>query len=336
MKKFLKYILLFCIPILLHFAAYVIIDPFKVIKDYDVEMYEDTASVFKTSDVMISTMRFIKQREKYHYDSFIFENSRSLNFKVKDWEKHISEPSSCFHFWTSNGYIKSWHDKVLFIDEIGDTIKNALCVVDHDMLSVLERNDKVSAEPPVLCHNNNWVDFHIANYKAFCNFMYMEAVVDYKIFGQYRPYMKKYIQPTPRPHSSDLRTNEPYTNENEAKITAGTFYDKERLKSFQNAQKPGTFSEHILTDKERLLIREIREVFDRHHTNYEIILGPQYDQIKLNDDTMNFLYETFGREHVHDFTGVNKWTSDYHNYYESSHYRPCVAKEIMDIVYNKK
>ena len=148
--------------------------------------------------------------------------------------------------------------------------------------------------------------------------------------------MKEYLSDPSRQEKYDIITNERRRPDAEDKIAAGTYYDAEHMKVFENVQKPGTYSEHILTDVERRMIREIREIFDRHNTNYEIVLGPQYDQIKLNDDTMNFLYETFGREHVHDFTGVNKWTTDYHNYYENSHYRPCVASEIMEIVYTKK
>lgn len=34
-----------------------------------------------------------------------------------------------------------------------------------------------------------------------------------------------------------------------------------------------------------------------------------------------------------DFSGINKWTSDYHNHNVWPHYRPPVAAEVMDSVY---
>ena len=44
----------------------------------------------------------------------------------------------------------------------------------------------------------------------------------------------------------------------------------------------------------------------------------------------------FGDDCVFNFSGINKWTTDYHNYYEVSHYRPHVASEIMDSIYSGK
>lgn len=335
MKKFVKYSIIFCLPFLLWVVTYIVTDPFKALWHHKV--YYDSTSIYPMNTPLISTMTYVNQREKYHYDSFIFENSRSLFYDVKDWEKYLPQHNTCFHFWTSGGYIKSWHDKVRFIDENHDTIKNALCVLDHEALSLLENKTFWHAiEPPILDYYSNWKDFQLSHFKAFCDSRFIVCLIDYKIFGKYRSYMKEYLSNPLRREKYDIITNERRRPDAEEQITNGTYYDAEHVKVFENVQKPGTFSSHILTEEERRLIREIREIFDRHHTNYEIVLGPQYDQIKLNDDTMNFLYETFGQEHVHDFTGVNKWTSDYHNYYENSHYRPCVASEIMDLVYKKQ
>ncbi len=334
MKKFLKRAIVFCCPFLSLAMTYTVADPFRVIRDY--EVYFDTTSIFPVNIPLVSTMTYVNQRDKYHYDSFIFENSRSLFYDVKDWEKYLDGKSSCLHFWTNGGYIKSWHDKVKFIDENQDTIKNALCVLDHEALSRLDiESDWRGMEPPILNHYQNCIDFQMAHFMAFLNLKFLLAVVDYKVFGEYREYMKDYLSNPAQRLNYDMRTNEQRRPNADAEIANGTYYDVKRMKAFENVQKPGTFSEHILTTEERQLIREIREIFNRHHTNYEIVLGPQFDQIKPNGNTMSFLYETFGREHVHDFTGVNKWTTDYHNYYESSHYRPCVAAEIMDIVYSK-
>ncbi|MEG2479981.1 MAG: hypothetical protein RSA50_06885, partial [Mucinivorans sp.] len=44
----------------------------------------------------------------------------------------------------------------------------------------------------------------------------------------------------------------------------------------------------------------------------------------------------FGQNNVFDFSGINSFTKDYHNYYEDSHYRPHVAKAIIDTIYSTK
>ena len=82
-------------------------------------------------------------------------------------------------------------------------------------------------------------------------------------------------------------------------------------------------------------LKGIRELFDKHHTNYRIVVSPLYDQIKLNPKDYKILCEIFGSQYVYDFSGVNNWTEDYHNYYEPSHYLPSVASEIMKQIYSE-
>ena len=43
-----------------------------------------------------------------------------------------------------------------------------------------------------------------------------------------------------------------------------------------------------------------------------------------------------GAENVFDFSGVSEFTSDYRNYYDDSHYRPNVTREVLNVAYGKK
>ena len=55
--------------------------------------------------------------------------------------------------------------------------------------------------------------------------------------------------------------------------------------------------------------------------------------MKLNESDLIYLKDTFGEDNVFDFSGINEFTNDYRNYYEISHYRPHVARKILEIVY---
>lgn len=61
-----------------------------------------------------------------------------------------------------------------------------------------------------------------------------------------------------------------------------------------------------------------------------------YDQLKINEEDLEYLKTLFGDVNVFDFSGINKFTNDYKNYYEASHYRPHVTKEIMEKIYYHK
>ena len=81
------------------------------------------------------------------------------------------------------------------------------------------------------------------------------------------------------------------------------------------------------------LLSQIHELFVDGNTNYKIVVSPLYDQIKLNPTDKSILDSIFGAENVYDYSGINKYTQDSLNYYESSHYRPRVASQIMNEIY---
>ena len=41
----------------------------------------------------------------------------------------------------------------------------------------------------------------------------------------------------------------------------------------------------------------------------------------------------YGAENVYDFSGINEFTKDYHNYYESGHYRPSLGNKLLERIY---
>ena len=319
-------------PLFAVVIIYIATDVFKVIRHYD--PYYTESDYVGVNRAYGSAMTYLNQNPEYHYDSFIFGNSRSLFYEVDTWKKHLPAGSSCMHFDESGGSIKGIAEKVRFIDENGGRLNNALLVVDHELLSVLEQKDGyLFITPPILKDNAGIVDFHVQHFVAFLNLKFLTALVDYGLFGKFRPYMKNLIIEG-RP-AYIAQYNEYRETKREEEIARGVYYDKARMRVFEGVQKPRTFSTEKLGTVEMACLYDIKRIFDRHNTDYRVIVSPLYDQVKLNTDTYGRLCEVFGKDCVYDFSGVNKWNRDYHNYYEKSHYRPVVAAEIMDIVYSR-
>lgn len=44
---------------------------------------------------------------------------------------------------------------------------------------------------------------------------------------------------------------------------------------------------------------------------------------------MEILKDIFGYENVFDFSGINEYTNDIHNYYERGHYRPILGALLL-------
>lgn len=331
MKRFLSKILAFGLPLWILGVIYCVTDVFKVIHHYD--SYYNDSYYIDINRSYGSTMTYVNQNPKYDYNSFIFGNSRSIFYEVETWKKYLPNESRCMHFDESGGSICGIRDKIVFIDNNGGCINNALMVIDHSLLSNLEYKDGwYVISPPVLKHYTNLFNFHLQHFMAFLNIRFLVAIVGYRLTEEFSPYMKGYVNMNP-PSFID-KYNELRFSFAEKEIADGTYYDLERIRVFENVQNPGTYSNEKIGKKGQQLLKDIKQVFDKHHTSYKIVISPLYDQVKLNRDTYKILCQIFGKDKIYDFSGVNKWNKDFHNYYEASHYRPHVAAEVMKIVYS--
>ena len=330
MNKFFIKFTTFCLPLLILVIVYIITDVFKVIYHYD--PYYTGSYYIEVNRAYGSTMTYINQTPKYHYDSFIFGNSRSIFYEIDTWKKYLPKGSACMHFDEYDGSISGIRDKIAFVDKNGEHMNNVLLVIDHNLLSSLElKNGYLYIAPPVLKNNRNIINFHVQHFAAFINPKFLIALADYNMFGKFRPYMKNLIRDG---HSTYIpQYNEIQRTFAERKITKGDYYDAAHMKVFDGKQKPRTFSPEELNIEKIECLRNIKFIFDKHNTSYKIVISPLYDQIKLNRKDYNTLCSIFGKNHVYDFSGVNKWNMDCHNYYEDSHYRPIVSAEVMDIIY---
>lgn len=331
MKRFIIYCILFAVPFVFLLVLYFVVDPFKVIRHYD--NYYVQGDIVAVNRNYVSTMTYINQWGKYHYDSFIFGNSRSLYYFEKDWKKHIPSSSVVYHFSESGGSIKGICNKVKFIDQCGEKINHALFVIDYNLLSTMEQFDLLGAMPPQINNNENFIEFHLTCLKSWFNVKFLAACVDYKLSGKWKPYMENLIGLGRNYKYYNPINNEEPRHIQDSLISIGEYYDKKRMESFDNARGEAV-SSPVLDDERIDRLKEMSAILHRHQTDYSIIISPLYNQTKLNPIDVVILRQIFGKDNVFDFSGVNDWTNDYHNYYENSHYLPSVASQIMDSIYS--
>lgn len=333
MRRFIKSYLFFCLPFIVLGGYYVILDPFKVIKHY--EMYYQPDDFVSLNRGFVSTMHYINHKDTFHYDSFIFGSSRSIAYYEEEWKKYIPKTSVCYHFDESGGSVGSLYYKIKYIHEHGEHIRNALILCDFQSLSQTESEGILFTCPPILKENKDLLKFHKEFFLAFYDINFFRVYIDYKIHKEYKPEMGWYFNNPKGRMGYNPINNELNWNKQEESIAKGLYYNDERMKMFENAQFPGKIAGNALDDERKGMFREIKTVFELQKTNYRIIISPGFDQIKINPDDLQFLTDLFGKDNVYDFSGPNRWNADFHNYYETSHYRPCVANEIMSIVYDK-
>lgn len=83
------------------------------------------------------------------------------------------------------------------------------------------------------------------------------------------------------------------------------------------------------------MLKKINNLAIDRGTDLRLVIGPLYDQEKLNPSDYQILCDIFGENRVIDFSGINEYTNDISNYYEISHYRPKLCKIVLDSLYSK-
>jgi len=230
------------------------------------------------------------------------------------------------------------YKKLKYLDGKNIDINNVLFIIDyHTLKEVTSSSGHLFIISPQLENYSNIKSFHLSFIKVFFNPKFMVAYFDYKITGKVKAYMTKnnlFNDPQSGQVHCDLNTNETRLIYLEQLIDNGEYYTPERMNVFYDRDTTRqSFSPIVILDRQKQMLQEINDIFRKHQTDFKIIINPIYDQKKLNESDFAYLCSLFGKERVFDFSGINDITNDFHNYYEASHYRPHVARRILDSIY---
>lgn len=335
MKNFLVKIILYLIPFICIIGTYIILDPFKVVWHYEnYQTEKEGEGMVPLNQDYVSTTNFDNHYEKYLYDSYIFGNSRSRCWEVDEWKKYIGDSARCYHFDAHGERLIAMMKRIEHVGKISKEMKNVLIILDTQLLSGITYNNAshIFMITPGLVNNDNFVDFHLSHFKSFFHPKFLYAYIDYHITKKVKPdlFQGGFI--------SVAESYNPITNENlrtvmEKKIKNGTYYNERIMKRFRTEQYPDSVAPTIIKNKQVEMLSNIYNVLKNHHSNYKIIVNPMYNQIKMNPKDLESLNNIFGRNNVYDFSGVNKYTSDYHDYYETAHYRSHIARQLLKEIY---
>lgn len=340
MYTFLIRLVRFSLPLFIGFilllTTIIYLDFFKVFFSY--EKYGDTFVTLNRG--VVTTRLYQKNRNKEKFDSFIFGSSRSQAFKGSSWKKYLDKNASTFHFDASLEGIYGVSTKIDYIAAQGDTIKNALLIVDQNLLQNT-RNDRghlFTSAPEV--SGDSKFKFYLTYIKSSLNPVFLMAYTDYSIFKTYREvYMGVFIRDAKYPHiynevngdvwyGYDTHIAKDSIGYYQERIASGVFYKRDS--TIEREERNST-----VTQEEKIFLNNIKNVFEKYKTNYKIIISPLYDQIPLEKAQLELLQSIFGEENVFDFSGKNKLTEPITNFYEQSHFRPHVADSIMKIIYTE-
>ena len=330
-KLLVAKVLLFASPALFLIVMSVLVDPFRIYHEY--QDYQKGNVVFLNREFVCLKL-YQRNAPKIAYDSFILGNSRSQAFKVRNWELYLPPGARGFHFDSAGGGLYGIHNRIRYIDQSGGKLAHVLLVLDqHSLTATKNLSGHLFISPPDLSHESSY-EFYSEFSKPLLNLKFVIGYIDYSINGIHRDYMSQFFSNVRYPDVTDAQTNDVYYG-----VDKLIFEDRDRY--YRDQMAKGVFydrAERIAirkgaTREEALLLRKVKWYFDKHGTDYRIVISPMYDQLPLGEDHLRLLLTIFDPSRVHNYSGRNRLTEPVANFYENSHFRPHVADLIMRDIY---
>lgn len=321
-------ILIFSVPFIL---LYIIMDPFKTLRDYEI-YYDDSPVGINRS--FVSTQTYLNKDKKYHYDSFILGSSRTLGFLTGDWKPFLHAQSSPFVLTSDMETISGIYDKIIFLDKRNSPINNALIILSNDVIFVNKETEHHLLADHPLVSGQSRLHFKYLSFVAFFSRGFFLNLLDFYLFNNYRNYLQDRTLSLKNSVVVDPVTNDLRLSHLDSLIERSPDYHNMKFGSGLYRRNGLRWISHPqINQSHRRQLDGIMEIFKKRRTSYKIVIDPLYNQQEVNPGDLTILRAVFGSENVFDFSGINAFTEDVHNYYEISHYRPSVGKKIMELIY---
>jgi hypothetical protein len=326
MKRFiLRTIKIIINPIILIFILYVCLDPCHVIWDFG--KYPE----FEARNAAFKSYKLLTFQDSIPYNSFIVGSSRSLNWPWEEWEKYLDSTAMAFHLdQSADGNYRAL-ERLQYVYANVERVENVLLIVDHEFL-------QETTPPDVIQYRNPWQmkmkkDYFAFQLAALKHFLSEKGLKEFFRIGEdYRFILPIYTDERREVHCIGrewaIECDPQYYYSNLARQHID-YYKFPLRDSVEHVGEP------VLMEENVRLLSEIHQLFVNGNTNYKIVVSPLYDQLKLNPQDKEKLDSIFGKHNVFDFSGINEFTKDSLNYYEASHYRPHVAKRLLEIIYTQ-
>jgi hypothetical protein len=266
------------------------------------------------------------------YNSFIFSSSRGTTI-YGCYLNSLIPNSQFFHFANWNETVGGIYDKLRFLDSMHYDIKNVVMYLDTDRTFEGDGSANLINNHYLVTQQDK-LTYYFSHFRFFFSRPSVDKV---KILMGRTPSQEMY----PNWHS-DPSTNDPkhicadsiledYGNRTLSKKDSVAI-DSLLLDDFlYKRSAKQTYKNKQISETEKKTLIKIKELLDKHDTNYIVVITPLYDQLKFHNEDIDILNSVFS-DHMYDFSGINEITDNPYNYPDRVHFRPWISKMIIDSV----
>lgn len=319
-------IVLLCIPFFALLFLYFKEDPFMVLRKYN--NYDSSVVL---NEGTVGWNMYKNNKDSIHYNSFIMGNSCTMAFQCAEWEKYLNN-GKAFRLFGNAEAIIAVYKKLLALEKEKAEIKNVLLILDRKtLLKVHLQSGYCNILPPEIS-GTSYASYQMAFVQSFFTPEILLPYLRYKITGHYVSSMNGVINPYGRVRNPE--NNDALNPREKMIMEEGEQYWINRKSEFPE-RKGIEVAKAVIFAPQKEILLNIASFFRKHGTSVKIILNPDYKQEKISPKDVQFLEKLFGSQNVFDFTGINEYTADIHNYYEVGHYRPLLGNKLLERIYKQ-
>ena len=325
---FIRLFLLF-LPLVLIVTFFITLDPMKIIHHYD-----NPLEIGVLMNDRHYQAEYLNQNH-IPYHSFICGSSRSKMFKTPHWKQYLGSDTICFHLGVNDESLWGIMKKLQYIDLQGYQIKHCLITMDYRLLRDIENNDAHIFRDHPIVSGETYPEYYKFFFIAFINPEFLKSYLDWIRTHNYKPEMQNYIWK--EHYTYDKATGDIYYTEYDSllQLSEDDYYmRKKEIFYYRDTALVKQKVKDVLTEHTHSYLVEIKKLFDKHHTDYRIIITPNYDQIALSVGDYDTIQKIFGAQYIINHSGINAVTSNPRNFYEAKHFRPYIADSLMKEVYS--
>lgn len=326
--------LLCLVPLLPVIVAYLVLDPFKVLRAHS-DYYSD--GIGKNKGV-VTLRTFDEGNPVWHYDSFIIGSSVSCHYPVEEWKKYLPEGAVPFHLDSSNQTIHCTRLYVEYLDTHAYAIRDVLWVLSPFILELRqEEQPQGCAIPPALLPSD--VDkalFQYDYFRIFATEGFLKAYLPWLLTGRKTDDVSGRMRVFElQPVVYDPQTNEERLPEWDAAIASDreAFYAEHTILT-PPSDAPYRMAPESLSDADKEDLRAIASILKRHNARLKIIMAPELSLTVPNRADTEFFSALFGDNYVDLTREFRSELQEPANFYDNTHYRPVLAAKFMRRAYN--
>lgn len=335
MKKFLLRLLLaISVPMALLLGLYLVTDPYKTLKPFSLDYFDSTNRDYLSSEL------FLANYPTYKYDSFVFGSSAACGINTYHWKSYLPDGSSQFMFQSWSETITGIEQKLVYLDNNGISVNNCLLVLDFPSMFV---EDQLPTTALAI------KDYHFSGmpfwkYEAILFYNFIQKPSQWTgAISRFLSNDKPYIQfdTVTNDWSMDNHNPESYLVQpkqdslcNNSEVSRKAFFKE--IEGRKGSEI--SVAQPILDEKFIECLWNIKSIFDKYNSNYEIIIAPYicYTSDAINPSDLYILQEIFGSGKVHNYSGKNSITEDYNNFSDTNHFGLCAGWMMIEEVFNKE